>query len=162
MESLRLASGPDAYRCSQHIKAACDPCTEAASRWMRGGDCTSTIVDEGTSATIEAAIGASTDVNPSVVDIDLAAARAAGGVCNAGVAFGASVVVDGTCYTHVHPHTLTVVDATYWNEDHPGNDFGSNFFPIKRFAQNGGTSAFVRVELLQFYEVEPHVLIMCS
>lgn len=163
MAGLRLADAYNNGQCKSKRLSSCDPCGTGDSasrpymprnsRWQRvtgGGACvSSTTLDAGTEATIKAAIkAASADTNLHVIDIDLKAAvlatipaegGSATGTCAASAAFGASVALDGTCYTHVHPHLFSVVDATYWNEDHSGNN--GLFKPIEAFAETGQTLA---------------------
>ena len=115
IDGLRLE---DAY--------AVSPCDEtAASRWRRqGGACSSeTGLDASTKTTLAAAIRATSDANPYVRDVMISSAG--GGTCNAqmnGVSsIGASVTVDGVCWTHVHPQQLDVLDFSYWSSNHEGN-----------------------------------------
>ena len=145
MEGLRLADSFSESECKKNIKSSCNPCTERVSRWKHTlvgeDDCVSdTILDNYTNATLARAIHTSlqTDNNPHVIDIDLKTLTDSGEVCNGIAAFGASIYFNGRCFTHVHPEHLSVVDATYWNEDHNGNT--KTFYPIRAFAASGGTS----------------------
>jgi hypothetical protein len=149
MENLRLDETHTATCEAGEGRSDCEPCGAKTSRWKRtsmanGGTCVSdTTVDADTKATLIRAINASlqTDKNPHVVDIDLKSLTTTGGAtCVAAAAFRASIEFDGECFTHVHPQLFSVVDATYWNEDHEGNS--GKFLPIKRFAEAGGTSLF--------------------
>ena len=115
IEGLRLE---DAYEVS--------PCDDsAAARWERqAGACSSeTALDSETRATLAAAIRATSDANPYVRDVLIAGGG--GGTCHAnkdGVSsVGASLTVDGACFTHVHPQHLDVLDFSYWASQHEGN-----------------------------------------
>ena len=46
-------------------------------------------------------------------------------------AIGARVSVDGSCYTHVHPQNLDVVDASLWSlpDLHPGRGLALTITP---------------------------------
>ncbi len=164
MEGLRLADEHSRSQCKSKILASCDPCgvdddtrkpfMPRLSRWQRSsaGACVSaTSLDTGTAATIARAINATRvsgrDANPHVVDIDLRSVTEGdvNATCVPAAAFGASVVFDGECFTHVHPHLYQVVDATYWDLDHAGNGDSNapgvaKFRPIRAFAEAGGTS----------------------
>ena len=157
VEGLRLESTFNNGLCmathGHHLRSGifsnCDPCVVSKSRWLKstipnGGAClSSTTMDAGTKSTIAAAITASTDSNPNVMDINLKSASeggVGGGVCLAAAAFGGTVEAKGSCWTHVHPHLFTVIDATYWNEDHSGNKKDDLYYPIKSFALQGLTT----------------------
>ena len=79
--------------------------------------------DASTKTTLAAAIRATSDANPYVRDVMISSAG--GGTCNAqmnGVSsIGASVTVDGVCWTHVHPQQLDVLDFSYWSSNREGN-----------------------------------------
>lgn len=112
------------------------PCT-GRSRWRRlAGACatpTPGLAVELTNA-VSAAITASTDTNPNVVDITLASPPG----CVGGI--GASITVGSNCFTHVHPNEFDVRDFTVWVNRHDGNqavmDRGDPN-PIARFANLG-------------------------
>ena len=131
--------------------ASCSPCQSTKSRWTRtalaksNGCVSATTVDAETKSTVEAAIAAAIaqgDSNPHVIDIDLKTKVDTDGItCDAAASFGASVVSNGVCYTHVHSLLFSVVDATYWNLFHPGNLVNNQVgrMPIKEMAETGAT-----------------------
>ena len=114
---------------------AASPCS-GFSRWRRdaSGACASELTpDDATRQSIVAAISDSGDANEYVIDVEVR------GHCSDEVdgvsAIGAMVSVAGTCWTHVHPHTLNVYDASAWEGNHPGG--GDK---ITQFAQGGGAA----------------------
>ena len=150
MEGMRLEATHSKDLCKSKVESACEPCTAKISRWKheaisgnsQSGCISATTLDANTSATLIAAINASlqNDKNPHVIDVDVKSLTDDGAQCNPAAAFGASVEFEGKCFTHVHPQYLSVCDASYWNEDHNGNS--GKFFPIRAFAENGGTSLY--------------------
>ena len=96
---------------------AVSACT-GVSRWTRTtGACPApTSLDAATESSVSAALRESTDPNPFVRDITI------GGTCNAAhLVPGAQVVVEGGCFTHVHPDEYSVYDFSLWSHIHNGN-----------------------------------------
>jgi cullin-associated NEDD8-dissociated protein 1 len=143
VSNLRLEDNIVADKNCWKQMGGCNPCTTTVSRWKHvalatsGGCVSATTMDANTTATVAAAIAASTDANPHVIDLNLKSAVDAGKVCLSGAAFGGSLVVGNKCYTHVHRHAFSVVDATYWSDVHDGNT--ATFKPVEAFARKGLT-----------------------
>ena len=79
--------------------------------------------------------------NPFVVDVVVTDLAPQGAVCStAPDTIGASVQIGKDCFTHVHPDTLGVFDASFWVGKHDGNLVAfeaSGRNPISRFAEMG-------------------------
>ena len=113
----------------------------AAARAAAGAcGASETALDADTKATLSSAISSSTDPNPHVRDIT----PGTGGVCHASLSgvssIGASITVDGACWTHVHPNHLDVLDFSYWASNHEGNkeaEKNGRRNPITAFAEQG-------------------------
>lgn len=119
------------------------PCWKGKSRWVRtsGACATETPLDASTKTTLTTALRtAASDPNPFVVRVDVKQ-RGGGGTCTYSAdgvsSVGAKLTVDGVCWEHVHPDMYSVVDASYWNAQHDGNDRTRGYFPIVAIAERG-------------------------
>ena len=121
------------------------------SRWIRAaGTCPADVkrLDSETERVILAALagkgirkGATKD-NADILDIEAwNYLDENGGVCDQSAnAIGASVDLNGDCWTHSHPHERNVYDASSWVLTHPGNRDAQNNKrrnPIAKAAQQG-------------------------
>ena len=126
---------------------------EGRARFIRiEGSCPSDSIrlpSDGTEDVILAAL--QSEAGPNSDDIrDIAAwefTEANGGVCSTSLnAVGASVDLDGDCWTQAHPHEQNVYDCTLWVTKHGGNDVAEGLGhrnPIAKWAMNG-------IHVLQF------------
>jgi hypothetical protein len=105
------------------------------SRWRKlGGACTApTALDETTRHSLVATLAASTDVNVHIRDINIPEGSCVTEQDDGVSVVGSNIEVDGTCWEHVHPDTLSVRDFNYWASVHPGGEAA-----IERFANEGG------------------------
>jgi hypothetical protein len=127
---------------------AVSPCDAGISRWMRTvGTCgagVETQLDNETRLSIETALSVTTsDTNEYMRDIDIQADG--NGTCTSSLngvsAMGASLTINGSCWTHVHPHEGNVYFFSYWAIAHNGNDnFKGPLNPIKKWARSGQTT----------------------
>jgi hypothetical protein len=108
------------------------PCSGTTSRWVRRA--TSPCSTTTGNATLDSALSAAVvgvlrnaSTNPLARDISVSDAT-----CNYPAALGASVTMDGECWTHVHEDEMSVFDFTYWSRVHPGGPVA-----ITQFAVNG-------------------------
>ena len=103
---------------------------------MAGACPTPTALDAETLATLQAALSASTDLNPYVRDIKLS-----GEACTASPeSVGAQVPVAGECFEHVHPDLYSVRDFSRWVARHNGNGAAAAAGrpnPIAKWADQG-------------------------
>ena len=134
---------------SAATRSPCDK--KRVSRWhVSAGVCPNeTPLDDATLSLIAAALGtaaAGAAGSAFVHDVVLVADTQAEGSCTTLVdgvsAIGASVSVNGSCYTHVHPQLFDVVDASYWSlpNTHPGTKTRHGYGepnPIVQFAIDG-------------------------
>eukprot|EP00937_MAST-01D_sp_MAST-1D-sp2_P007544 g7544.t1 len=119
------------------------PCKEKTSRWEKSdGACPSqTALDADTLQSLTVALRTSTDTsNPYVRDITKPTTT-----CDSSDAktVGASITVDGVCWTHVYIDMYNVYDFTYWSMAHDGNDEafkGRRPSPIRKFARLGNVN----------------------
>mgnify|MGYP006141664517 CR=1 FL=1 len=125
---------------------AISPCNVSyTSRWAQlAGACKSeTALDAETIKTLAEAIRSSADQsNPHVRDVNVSDTDSTCHMELHGIStIGASISVNGTCWTHVHPSHYDVRDFTYWVNQHLG---GAVAFrngrrnPISAFAEKGG------------------------
>ena len=120
---------------------------EGRARFIRtNGTCPSDskwLPTDGTGAVILAALR--NETGPNTGDIrDIAAWKftaSNGGICSESEdAIGASIDLDGDCWTQVHPHEQNVYDCTTWVMTHPGNNNAQDSGhrnPIAKWAMNG-------------------------
>ena len=122
------------------------PCDAGLSRWMRAnGACgaSETSLDNDTRLAIETAFRVSTDTNEFMRDLDVQADG--NGTCTSSLngvsTTGSSITINGSCWTHVHPHEGNVYMFSYWAVRHNGNDnFPGPLNPIKKWARSGQTT----------------------
>jgi hypothetical protein len=102
------------------------PCDSGTSRWRRTtGVCSAptTTINAATLATLTAALGTSTDVNPFVRDITLTGGSVCTDAADETIGAQIEVLTSGVteCFQHVHPNEDDVRDFSLWAIIHPGN-----------------------------------------
>jgi len=118
------------------------PCTPGLrSRWLLKdlSTCNTTDVFNTTNLTLSDLLKKSTDTNPFFRDITFPTSATCDPLdTNPEI----EILVNGKCWTRVHPEYLSVYDMTYWtyNDTHPGNLYAAtrnHSNPIKKWAESG-------------------------
>ncbi len=125
------------------------PCTPGLrSRWeiKSAGECTATVLETNTNASLVELLFESSDSNTFIRDINFPASGFACDSSDDAIA-EVEIIIGNQCFKRVHPEHMSVFDFTYWTLDHthPGNMIAmmegeSN--PIKKFRDIDG-SAFL-------------------